>query len=786
MATVVQLPILDPGTAFARGGFGAVYGDPRDATRCIKVLNEPLGSEASRQLIRLIDVVRWARPSDVETLTTRFAWPVEAFGDSEAVIGFSMQRAPSTTDFELTTIGPPRKETLRAQYLMDKGYWRKTAVRSEQPSVDLAGRIEVSLDLASALAVLHEAGLSYGDVSSNNIAVNLTATPQVFLFDADSILTVTERAANPIHTPDWQVDENLDPIETDRARFALFVTRLFAQVRNLRPEGYIDELMPEPIVGLLPTLEELHRTGSIESFDALCEGLRHRRSNSAGRAAFDRAIESQFARRVIRERIHAVTPSDKNMVAFAENQLLYEVAYARMSGRQRRQAVRRDNLSRAGFTLDVPPVIRLSTAPTTHEELEQLIHLAMFEDIAGHLVNEGLGQLEGHGWLERAVQHALVEANDPELQVKTDRGRLSVRAWWPADPIVNVMQLIITSGDFSYDADMHRGDASHQMDREVVLDDGGTVTVALRAGSESPSGTVIWGPDWLQETHDVPPLVEPVVPTQLPPPSVPTAVGMVIDPVAQREREILERLERERLEKERKRQRARRLALWSVGTIAASVLALPAIRLTQGLFSDDTPAPIVGVADRDPDLRAGPGYVSITMAPRTDTDNEEQLSYVIDWGRGEPAVRVQRRSAVSASTSGLYRPTVTARTMGSVSEVPTHGSILVTSPQRQPQDVGLPAGTAVGVNGDGIYVHLGPRRIGDSDRVALRFTRQGDTVTRRIEVGWQDIIPLPISTPGTWFVSVVVSERVVFHLPAVTLDLDHPATLSFNFEKENP
>lgn len=785
MATVTQLPILDPAAAFARGGFGAVFEDPRDATRCIKVLNEPLAPEASRQITRLIDVVRWARPSDVEIFTSRFAWPVEAFGEPDAITGFAMQRAPSSTEFDLKSVGRTERKTLRAQYLMNRAYWKGIAVQSEQPDVGLSGRVEVLLDLASALTVLHESGLSYGDVSSNNVAVNLTSTPQVFLFDADSILTVSERAANPLHTPDWQVGDKLDPIETDRARFALFATRLFAQVPNLTPDGHIDELLPESVVVLLPALNELHRTGSIDSFEALRDGLRHRRSSSAGRQAFDRAVESQFARRVIAERIHAVTPADQKMVAFAENQLLYEVAYARMSGKQRRQAVVRESLNRAGFTLDVPPVIRLSEPPKTQEELKDLVHLAMFEDIAGHLVNEGLGTLEQHSWLARAVQHALVEANDAELQVKTDRGRLTVRAWWPADPIVNVMKLTITCGDLDYEADMRRGDASHQMEREVVIDLGGDVTVALRAGSESPSGTVVWDPDKAGGTHRVPPLVEPSPHRTLPPPTVGATVGAVLDPVALREREILERLERERLEIARKRRNARRLAIWSICTIVAGLLALPAARFARDLVVDDPAAVVDGAETQGPDLRAGPGYVAITMAPRTAADNEENLVYKVDWGEHGTRQPVLRRSSIRTTPQSTYEPKVTAITSTSASEIPVRGSLLVADPERDPREFGLPASSAIGLTNDGIYVHLGVRNADSPSTVAVRFTRLGDATTRRIEVPWESKITLPINSPGTWYVSIVVSDREAYQFPAVTLNFDHPATLDANFETEN-
>ena len=785
MAIVTQLPILDPAAAFARGGFGAVFEDPRDASKCIKVLNEPLTPEASRQLTRLIDVVRWAKPSDVEIFTTRFAWPVEAFGEPDAIAGFAMQRAPSSTEFDLKSVGRTERKTLRAQYLMNQAYWRGIAVQSEQPDVDLGGRIEVLLDLAAALTVLHESGLSYGDVSSNNVAVNLTSTPQVFLFDADSILTVSERAANPIHTPDWQVGDRLDPIETDRARFALFATRLFAQVPKLTPDGYIDELLPEGIVVLRPALEELHRAGSVDSFDALCDGLRQRRSSSAGRNAFDRAVESQFARRVISERVHAVTPADQKMVAFAENQLLYEVAYARMSGKQRRHSLVRESLNRAGFALDVPPVIRLSEPPKTQEELKDLVHLAMFEDIAGHLVNEGLGTLEQHGWLARAVEHALVEANDAELQVKTDRGRLTVRAWWPADPIVNLMKLTITSGDLDYEAEMRRGDASHQMEREVVIDLGGDVTVALRAGSESPSGTVVWDPDQTSGTHRVAPLVEPSSQRPLPPPTARATIGVVLDPVALREREILERLEHERLETARKRRNARRLAIWSTFIIVAVLLALPAARFARDVFIDDPAAMFDSAEFQYPDLRAGPGYVTVTMAPRSAADNEARLTYKVTWSQSDVEQRVLRRSTIRPVAQVRYQPKVTATTSTSETDIPIRGSILVADPERDPRVVGLPASTAIGITNDGIYVNLGARNPDSPTTVAIRFTRQGEAITRRIDAPWQPKVTLPINSPGTWFVSIIVSDRVTYQFPAVTLDFDHPATLDFNFETEN-
>ena len=67
MATTSTLPVLDPETVIGRGGFGTIYAHPEDSEKCIKVLSKPLNEAASLHLPLLNDVVRWARPSDVDT-----------------------------------------------------------------------------------------------------------------------------------------------------------------------------------------------------------------------------------------------------------------------------------------------------------------------------------------------------------------------------------------------------------------------------------------------------------------------------------------------------------------------------------------------------------------------------------------------------------------------------------------------------------------------------------------------------------------------------------------------
>ena len=114
----------------------------------------------------------------------------------------------------------------------------------------------------------------------------------------------------------------------------------------------------------------------------------------------------------------------------------------------------------------------------------------MFEELAGHLVLEGLGPLEGHE--RQAVDRALVEARDPELLARVEPGKLSLRFWWPFEQFVNAAEISINCSGLSESIVIRRGDAESQLSREVLLPDGGEIEVRVRVGSKSPVGETIW------------------------------------------------------------------------------------------------------------------------------------------------------------------------------------------------------------------------------------------------------------------------------------------------------
>ena len=811
MPAVSPTPIVDPDTVIGRGGFGTVYAHPEDNEKCIKVLKSPLNEASSQHLQRLIDVVRWARPSDVDTLTTRFGWPVEAFGEPTAIRGFTMQRAPEACFFDLKILGRTARETLSAKHFMYEKYWAGVSVQTKEPEASVEKRIEILLDLASALDVLHENGLTYGDLSSNNVAINSLGPSHVFLFDADSILTASERAKSPIRTPEWETPEGLDQIQIDRSRFALFALRLFVKKPAIRPMSGYEYELPEQLHSLEPLIADLYSGGDAKSFDFLCDALRHRRSREAGSKAFQNAVASGFARRILREKSHATTQNELLQVQLAERQMFYEVAYVSMSGKQRRQSARRDELNRAGFQLDVPPIASLSTPPRTEEELKSLVHLAMFEELAGHLVAEGLGKLEDHGWLERAVQHALVETSGPELLAKPQRGALSAQTWWPATQFVNYMQLNITYPGGTQTVEMRRGDASERFERQLQIDHGGAVKLDLFFGALSPSGSVVWHPEPLSQLHDIEPAFDP---PYIPTPNLPSDAGLtaeLLDPRAIREQQIVERIKREKLAKAKRKKALLNLAA-SLTSIAILVFAVvPAVRsmLPNSPAQEETLQSIIGnavnTASSTTTVQAVETVDPITGTPqmlRSNIDvaleyqvesnlmiatllhNENDTSqYQLTWEETTSPQAIQQTAVLIPKETGTFSPSLTHINNDVATNLDCGGSITISDRQADPSQIGFSGRTRVGFDDQGIFLRIRePQQ--ETSEVLIGIRRAGSAVTKIYRVEWQPEIRIPVESPGTWEIRLETDTGAIW-LPPVTLSSSHPSFFQTQSSEES-
>ena len=89
-----------------RGGFATVFRDPRNPLgTCIKKFNDPIIDQRASHLIYLSEFAYWARPSDAQLIQESFSWPLELFGTTNEIWGYTMPLAPDDAYIELRAAG---------------------------------------------------------------------------------------------------------------------------------------------------------------------------------------------------------------------------------------------------------------------------------------------------------------------------------------------------------------------------------------------------------------------------------------------------------------------------------------------------------------------------------------------------------------------------------------------------------------------------------------------------------------------------------------------------------
>ncbi len=491
-----DLPPFDRSGRVDSGGFSEIFKDPDHPDRLIKVFKYPLiGSDAER-FHRLLDVRDWVRPSDVATLTSRFAWPIEWWGDNTGITAFSMSEAAPSCWFTVTmSTGRTIKTLLQVKYLENAAWWRRRAVSSEPPDLPPDYRRELAIDWIDTIETLHNNGLAFGDISSNNICANLSASPTVYIFDVDSIGLPAEVEASQVRTIDWDAPEGLDATSRDRSLAALLVWRLFTEARTSYPKQ--SEQHHLDAVGATSIANHLEAAFTSGDADALCEvanGLRRLRSDEIASAALDRAVRTHCARFIRREAEYGSNARFVTANLEACKQLEFEQAIDEATHAERKRLVGRAAFAHPGYELDVRPDTGAYVRPTSVGQLRDLIYDAEFERLATNLATQGLGDLETDPWLPRAIQHALVMASQPAVEIVESDGRATISWPWPEASYVNAVVIDVTA-------------VRHHLSREVVVRHAGDQTgiaviesqtpldgkVVLRLAAKSRSGRVFAG-----------------------------------------------------------------------------------------------------------------------------------------------------------------------------------------------------------------------------------------------------------------------------------------------------
>lgn len=488
----------------------SVYADPRNSDFYLKQFNVPLAGEQAQMLLRLIDVQRWARPSEREILLGRFSWPVEGFGTPDQILGYSMPRAPLDAYFNLTSAGRTEQKLLQLKYLMDNKYWSGKAITSSKPNINEQDRLEMAIDLVDAIQVIHRYGLIYGDVSSNNMCGRLGGQPSVFLLDADSIVTPDIRARNPVATPGWVTPQGLDPTAADRSLISLFIWRFMLEDPNAMPN--ISDINRFHLLDarlFTKILIDCYQHGFESDFVELSNSLRLVRDDVRDARAIERAAKSRFARNVLLESAEAKSDSELMIVVNAESQLAFERLVEVATGTRQRILISRSAHRLGDFKLDLSPSITTSSPPASLDELRAMVLDARETEIAVHLSTAGLGNLESNSWLPRSMEHALIEAGTATVSSSVGIEHATIFWTWPIASFVNHAELKITlkSGKTLKEG-ISRDPLNPRSERSLQLKGGGAVRVEIRLAIQSPTKNVFYSP--ISVLHSLTVLAQPL------------------------------------------------------------------------------------------------------------------------------------------------------------------------------------------------------------------------------------------------------------------------------------
>lgn len=440
-------------------------------------------------------MVSWARPSERHVLETRFSWPLTGYGSANRIEGFSMTYAPDDAQFVLQIGGKSRKALLQANYLINDRFWTTNrALTSARPIVDEQDRVSIAAEFIDAMETLHRHDLVYGDVSGNNVCIRVGDYPSVFLLDADSVVSPELRKRNLVRTPDWEVSDALDPITADRSLTALFIWRLLAQQPRARPSVKEARLLPGAVgtnCGLL--LVELYETGSATAAEELCRTIRACRTPERVSKSHERAVRTGYARFVVNEATSAMSRNQLDMVAKAERFVQLEEEVERTTGPRQRRLISKIGTLDFPFVFDLSNVALVGTPPGTVADLRRMLQDAEFAEVAQHLAVSGLGSLESHWMVARALKHAYVQMGDAAFaaRAKAEHGVISWR--WPSVRYINVVRLEFSmEGRTILTDEVERDFMEATTERSLSVPGGGDITAVLRFGTRSPTGQSFW------------------------------------------------------------------------------------------------------------------------------------------------------------------------------------------------------------------------------------------------------------------------------------------------------
>ncbi|RAO45246.1 hypothetical protein GAR06_03437 [Micromonospora saelicesensis] len=221
---------LDPLRRAGDGGQGIVYFTDRvkinvtwDAAYKEYLPTTSFDPYALRRMVAFVPTLdggsgRW--------LCENTSWPAALVVDGGQVSGFLMRRIPDRFRMPWGENGADVPAAL--QYLLNpQTYLNRKGVRLNEGI-----RLRLLEAIADVMARLHSLGIVVGDLSPNNLLVDI-GDPGCFFIDCDAMRLQGQDVLEQVETPEWGVQgrgrEPIATVASDSYKFGLLAIRLFAQ-----------------------------------------------------------------------------------------------------------------------------------------------------------------------------------------------------------------------------------------------------------------------------------------------------------------------------------------------------------------------------------------------------------------------------------------------------------------------------------------------------------------------------------------------------------------------------
>ncbi|MGS2619258.1 hypothetical protein ACVCAH_32755 [Micromonospora sp. LZ34] len=221
---------LDPLRRVGDGGQGIVYFTDRvkinkiwDAAYKEYLPATPFDPYVLRRMVAFVPELdegsgRW--------LCENTSWPAALVVNGSQVTGFLMRRIPER--FRMAWGDNGAEVPAALQYLLNpQPYLNRKGIR-----LDERIRLRLLEAIADVMARLHSLDIIVGDLSPNNLLVDLD-DPGCFFIDCDAMRLRGQDVLDQVETPEWDIPgRGHEPIATaasDSYKFGLLATRLFAQ-----------------------------------------------------------------------------------------------------------------------------------------------------------------------------------------------------------------------------------------------------------------------------------------------------------------------------------------------------------------------------------------------------------------------------------------------------------------------------------------------------------------------------------------------------------------------------